>query len=141
MLEHEKMTPDALTDLLYRKSGLKGLSGLTHDMRELEASSAPEAQQAIEYFVASIRQELGGLAAVLGGLDALVFTGGIGEHSAHVRRKVCENMDWLGIEIDKAKNADNAMELGTGQTRVMVIPTDEERVIARAVNTALTGSS
>ena len=78
---------------------------------------------------------------LLGGLDALVFTGGIGEHSAHVRRKVCENMDWLGIGIDKAKNADNAMELGTGQTRVMVIPTDEERVIARAVNTALTGSS
>lgn len=141
MLEHEKMSPDALTDLLYRKSGLKGLSGITHDMRELEASDAPEAAQAIDYFILSIRRELGGLAAVLGGLDALVFTGGIGEHSAHVRRKVCENMDWLDIEIDKAKNAENAMELGTGATRVMVIPTDEERVIARSVNNALGGNS
>ncbi|GAB4359227.1 MAG: acetate kinase [Oricola sp.] len=139
MLDHEKMTSDEITDLLYRKSGLKGLSGMTNDMRELEASDRPEAADAIEYFVFRIRRELGALAAVLGGLDAFVFTGGIGENSAHVRRKVCEGMNWLGIEIDDEKNAGNALELGTGATRVLVVPTDEERVIARAVNAALNG--
>ena len=139
MLDHEKMAPAEITDLLYRKSGLKGLSGISHDMRELEASDKPEAAEAIDYFVFRIRRELGALAAVLGGLDALVFTGGIGEHSAHVREKVCEGMDWLGIGIDPARNAANALDLGTGTARVMVVPTDEERVIARAVNAALPG--
>ena len=139
MMDHEKMSPAEITELLYKKSGLKGLSGMSNDMRELEASDKPEAAEAIDYFVFRIRRELGALAAVLGGLDALVFTGGIGEHSAHVRRKVCEDMEWLGIEIDKARNADNALELGTGTTRVMVVPTDEERVIARAVSNALGG--
>jgi acetate kinase len=114
MMDHEKMTPAEITDLLYRKSGLKGLSGISHDMRELEASDKPEAAEAIDYFVFRIRRELGALAAVLGGLDALVFTGGIGEHSAHVREKVCEGMDWLGIGIDPARNAANALDLGTG---------------------------
>lgn len=137
MMGHEKMSPAEITDLLYRKSGLKGLSGMTNDMRELEASDSPEAAQAIEYFVFRIRRELGALAAVLGGLDALVFTGGIGEHSAHIRREVCTGMDWLGISIDETKNAENALDLATGATRVMVVKTDEERVIARAVNAAL----
>jgi len=137
MMDHEKMSPTEIADLLYKKSGLKGLSGMTNDMRELEASDRPEAAQAIEYFVFRIRRELGALAAVLGGLDALVFTGGIGEHSAHVRREVCKGMDWLGISIDEAKNAENALDLSTGATRVMVVKTDEERVIARAVNAAL----
>ena len=141
MMDHEKMSPQDIADLLYRKSGLKGLSGISHDMRELEASGAPEAAEAIDYFVFRIRRELGALAAVLGGLDALVFTGGIGEHSARVRGKVCEGMEWLGIAIDAAKNAGNAVELGTGKTRVMVVPTDEERVIARAVNAALNGQA
>lgn len=137
MLEHEKMSPAEIADLLYRRSGLKGLSGISNDMRELEASDRPEAAEAIDYFVFRIRRELGALAAALGGLDALVFTGGIGEHSAHVRGKVCEGMEWLGISIDARKNAGNARDLSTGATRVMAIPTDEERVIARAVNMAL----
>ncbi|MCK5749795.1 MAG: acetate/propionate family kinase, partial [Oricola sp.] len=137
MMDHEKMSPAEITDLLYRKSGLKGLSGMTNDMRELEASDSPEAAHAIEYFVFRIRRELGALAAVLGGLDAFVFTGGIGEHSAHVRREVCKGMEWLGISIDETKNAENALDLSTGATRVMVVKTDEERVIARAVNAAL----
>lgn len=137
MMDHEKMSPAEITDLLYKKSGLKGLSGMTNDMRELEASGSPEAAQAIEYFVFRIRRELGALAAVLGGLDAVVFTGGIGEHSTHVRREVCKDMEWLGIGIDETKNAENALDLATGATRVMVVKTDEERVIARAVNAAL----
>jgi len=139
LMEFEKMDAAALTRLLYKESGLKGLSGISNDMRRLEASDAPEAAQAIDYFVARIRHEIGALTADLGGLDALVFTGGIGEHSAHVRRMVCEGMDWLGIDIDKVANAENALDLGTGATRVMVVPTDEERVIARAVNAALDG--
>jgi acetate kinase len=139
MMDHEKMTSGELTELLYRKSGLKGLSGMTNDMRELEASDRPEAAEAIDYFVFRIRRELGAMAASQGGIDALVFCGGIGENSALVRRKVCEGMEWLGIAIDETANARNALELGTGKTRVMVIPTDEERVIARAVNAALNG--
>ncbi len=75
--------------------------------------------------------------AAMEGLDAVAFTGGIGEHSAHVRREVCKGMEWLGISIDETKNAENALELSTGATRVMVVKTDEERVIARAVNAAL----
>ncbi|QKV17544.1 acetate/propionate family kinase [Oricola thermophila] len=137
MMDQEKMTPPEISKLLYHESGLKGLSGVSHDMRELEASGRPEAAEAIEYFVFRIRRELGALSATLGGLDALVFTGGIGEHSALVRRKVCENMEWLGIEIDDERNADHALDLAVGRTRVMVVPTDEERVIARAVNNEL----
>ncbi|MEO0542676.1 MAG: acetate/propionate family kinase [Pseudomonadota bacterium] len=119
--------------LLYKESGLKGLSGISNDMRDLEASDDPAAKQAIDYFVFRIRREIGGMSAVLGGLDGLIFCGGIGENSSHVRRKVCNGMEWLGIYIDKVSNADNAREIGTNKVRVMVIPTDEEVVIARAV--------
>lgn len=141
MIEHEKMSAEEISDLLYRDSGLKGLSGISHDMRTLEQSDDPAAAEAIGYFVSRIRHELGALAAALGGLDALVFTGGIGENSPLVRRGVCEDMDWLGIAIDQTANATNARELGTAETRVMVVPTDEERVIARAVNAALNGDA
>ncbi|MFZ2100500.1 MAG: acetate/propionate family kinase [Oricola sp.] len=137
MMDHEKMSPAEISDLLYRESGLKGLSGISHDMRTLEQSDAPEAREAIDYFVFRIRRELGALSAALGGLDALVFAGGIGENSALVRGRVCEGMDWLGIAIDDEANAKNIRELGAGRVRVMVVPTDEERVIARAVNAAL----
>lgn len=123
--------------LLYKESGLKGLSGISNDMRDLEASDDPAAKQAIDYFVFRIRREIGGMAAVLGGLDGLIFCGGIGENSPYVRRKVCKEMDWFGIEIDKLANAENAREIGTGKVRVLVIPTDEETVIARAVKANL----
>ena len=133
LMEFEKMDAAALTRLLYKESGLKGLSGISNDMRTLEASDAPEAAQAIAYFTARIRHEIGALTADLGGLDALVFTGGIGEHSALVRGRVCEGMEWLGLSVDPRANAGDAAEIGTGRVRVLVIPTDEERVIARAV--------
>ncbi len=134
LIEQEGMNGPTISDLLYRQSGLLGLSGLSSDMRTLEAAETPEAAEAIDYFVFRARRELGALAAVLGGLDALVFTGGIGENSRRIRERVCEGMDWLGIELDRAANADNAWVASTelSRVRVLVIPTNEELVIARA---------
>ncbi len=133
LMQEKKMSAEAITDLLYRESGLKGLSGISHDMRELEASDRLEAQQAIEYFVFRIRRELGGLAAVLQGLDAMVFCGGIGEHAWHVRERVLEGMEWIGIELDRTANRASAQVISTerSRVRVFVIPTDEEAMIAR----------
>jgi acetate kinase len=133
LMQEKLMSAAAITDLLYRESGLKGLSGISNDMRVLEASDQPEAQQAIEYFVFRIRRELGGLAAVLKGLDAMVFCGGIGEHAWHVRERVLEGMEWIGIELDRAANRASAQVISSerSRVRVFVIPTDEEAMIAR----------
>jgi len=122
----------ALTDLLYKQSGLLGLSGVSNDMRELEASRSPRAKEAIGYFVHRIRYEIGGLAATLGGLDALVFCAGIGERSAPIRAAVVEGMGWLGLGCDEARNLVHATLIsrdGAG-VRVFVIPTNEELMIA-----------
>ena len=132
LMAQEGMSAEEISDLLYTESGLKGMSGIGNDMRELQASDDPRAQEALAYFTFRIRRELGAMAAVLGGLDGLVFCGGIGENSAPVRDMVCEGMDWLGIRVDPARNTANAGTISTGATRVMVIPTDEEAVIARA---------
>jgi len=137
LMQSEGMGAVEISNLLYRESGLKGLSGLSHDMRTLEAAGTPEAAQAIDYFVFRIRREIGAMTAILGGLDALVFCGGIGENSAMIRARLCEGMDWLGLTLDAAANEARAPEIGHGRVRVLVIPTDEERVIARAVNAAL----
>ncbi len=133
LIQEKKMTADEVADLLYRDCGLKGLSGISHDMRDLEASDRPEAQQAIEYFVFRIRRELGGLAAVLEGIDAIVFCGGIGEHAWRVREQVLEGMEWIGVELDRTANRANAEIISSqrSRTRVFVIPTDEEAMIAR----------
>jgi acetate kinase len=133
LMQTRKMDADAITDLLYRESGLKGLSGVSHDMRELEASDKVEAQQAIEYFVFRIRRELGGMAAVLKGIDAFVFCGGIGENAWQVRQRVLEGMEWIGIELDRFANRANAQVISSerSRVRVFVIPTDEEMMIAR----------
>ncbi|MGH1331955.1 MAG: acetate/propionate family kinase [Paracoccaceae bacterium] len=127
------MSVEAVSNMLYRESGLKGLSGISSDMRELEASDAREAREAIDYFTFRIRRELGAMSAILGGIDALIFCGGIGENSARVRADVAAGMGYLGLEIDAAANAENAAEIGAGQARIMAVKTDEERVIARAV--------
>lgn len=137
LMEQKGMDAKAISDLLYKDSGLKGLSGLSNDMRALEAAGTPEALQAIEYFVFRIRRELGAMAVVLGGLDALVFCGGIGENSATIRRLVCDGMDWLGISLDPAANVASAPVISTGAVTVRVVPTDEEVVIARAVSSRL----
>lgn len=133
MLQHKGMTPEAITDMLYKESGLKGLSGLSADMRELEAAGTLEARQAIEYFVFRIRREAGGLAAALKGLDAFVFCGGIGENAWAVRERVLEDMEWIGVELDREANRRNAQVISAGRSRVkvFVIPTDEEAMIAR----------
>lgn len=137
MLQHEGMDAEAIEQLLYRDSGLKGLSGISNDMRILLASDDPHAAQAIDYYVHRVRRELGAMAACLDGLDGVVFCGGVGENATVIRERICQDMEWLGISIDKAANDKNAPEFGTGAVRVMTIATDEERVIARAVVSAL----
>ncbi|NRG16142.1 acetate kinase [Rhizobiales bacterium] len=133
LMQARKMTAEEISDLLYQQSGLKGLSGISSDMRELEASSDPRAREAIDYFVFRIRREIGAMAAVLGGIDGLVFTGGIGENSAHIRALVCRDMDWLGIGMDDAANDENRMRISRegSAVKVLAVPTDEERMIAR----------
>jgi acetate kinase len=136
-LMEQGMSADEITYILYRESGLKGLSGLTHDMRTLLESDDPQAAEAIDYYVFRIRRELGAMAAVLGGLDGLVFCGGVGENAVHIRARVLQDMAFLGLDLDQKANDSGATEIGRGSARVLVIPTDEERVIARAVAQAL----
>ncbi|MEJ0020458.1 MAG: acetate/propionate family kinase [Acetobacteraceae bacterium] len=139
LMQAKHMTAEQIADLLYRESGLKGLSGISHDMRELEESDRPEAREAIEYFVFRIRRELGGLAAVLKGIDAVVFCGGIGEHAWQVRERVLEGMEWIGVELDRGANQAGAQVISTerSRVRVFVIPTDEEAMIAHHTNAVL----
>ncbi len=127
------MSPAALEELLYRESGLKGMSGISNDMRELERSEAPGAALAIDYFVYRIGLNAGMLAAALGGLDAFVFTAGIGEHSANIRARVAEKLSWLGVAFDPRANAEGKSLISQPESRVglYVIPTDEELMIAR----------
>ncbi|KPP83729.1 MAG: acetate kinase AckA [Rhodobacteraceae bacterium HLUCCA08] len=134
LMQHEGMEAAEVGDLLYRRSGLLGLSGISHDMRTLLDSDAPEAARAVAYFTHRIRHEIGALAAGLEGLDALVFTGGIGENAAPIRAMVCERLGWLGADFDAAANAAGAPVISAPGSAVelRVIPTDEEVVIARA---------
>lgn len=132
MMDQQEMTAEEITTLLYEQSGLLGLSGITSDMRSLQASAAPEAAQAIDYYVFRIARELGAMTAVLGGIDALVFTGGIGENSAYIRERATARLGYLGVKLDDAANLRNDRVISAGDVQVMVIPTDEESVIARA---------
>lgn len=135
MMQEKGWDADRITKLLYKESGLKGMSGVSADMRDLEASADPGAQRAIDYFVFRIKREICAMTSVLGGLDAVVFTGGIGEHSAMVRARATEGLDFLGLEVDAAANAVHAPVVSTAASRVEVhvIPTDEEGIIARHV--------
>jgi len=119
--------------ILYKKSGLIGISGISNDMRVLLESSEPSAKLAVDYFVYRTAKEIGALTAVLGGIDAIVFTAGIGENSPEVRRRICEASSWLGIEIDSQANSARAAKISTGSSKVSawVIPTNEELMIAR----------
>jgi acetate kinase len=119
--------------ILYKKSGLLGISGISNDMRELLGSTEPSARLAVDYFVYRAAKEIGALAAVLGGVDGLVFTAGIGENSAEIRKRICESSAWLGLEIDPAANDRKATQISTARSRVSawVIPTNEELIIAR----------
>jgi acetate kinase len=143
LIQEKGMDAEALSDLLYKQSGLKGLSGVSNDMRDLEASSDPKAKQAIDYFVFRCRREIGAMSAVLGGLDAIVFCGGIGENASSVREYILEAMEWLGVELDRDRNRAGAELVSSDRSRVrvMVLPTNEELMIARHTADALAGRS
>ena len=132
LMREKRMSLDAIENLLYKESGLLGISGISNDLRDLLQSQEPRAIEAIDYFVYRIGQELGAMAAALGGLDALVFTAGIGENAPEIRRRVCRDAAWLGIELDEEANQTGRQRISRAATRpsVWVIPTDEERMIA-----------
>jgi acetate kinase len=126
-------------EVLYKKSGLLGISGISNDMRDLLGRAEPEARLAVDYFVFQAAKEIGALAATLGGLDALVFTAGIGENSAEIRRRVSEASAWLGIELDDKANTGKGPRISTAKSKVSawVIPTNEELMIARHTQSLL----
>jgi acetate kinase len=125
--------------ILYKKSGLLGISGISNDMRDLIGSAEPAARLAVDYFVYRVAKEIGALAAVLGGLDALVFTAGIGENAPEIRRRISEASAWLGIDLDQSANAQKGPRISRAGSRVSawVIPTNEELMIARHTGVAL----
>jgi acetate kinase len=129
------LSPKAIETLLYKQSGLLGVSGLSGDMRALQSSDDPRAKDAIELFVFRLAREAGALVASLGGLDGLIFTAGIGEHAPGIRAEVCRLLSWLGVRLDPAANDQNKPVISTSDSRVAayVIPTDEDWMIARHV--------
>jgi acetate kinase len=133
LLREKRMSPDLVERLLYRESGLRGLSGLSGDVRDLLASRSPEAKFALDYFVYHTCRELGGLVAVLKGLDAIVFTAGIGENSVEIRERICLQCAWLGLRLDFEANRAGGPRISAPGSAVSawVIPTNEELVIAR----------
>jgi acetate kinase len=135
MFDELGMSVREVERLLYHESGLLGMSGVSSDMRDLLASDVPAAQLALEVFAYRARRELGSLAAALGGLDAVVFTAGIGENQPEVRRRICVDAAWLGVELDAIANAQHGPRISSPGSRVSawVVPTDEETMIARHV--------
>jgi acetate kinase len=133
------MDARAIEKLIYQQSGLLGVSGISSDMRTLEASNEPGAKAAIDLYVYRVGRELGSLAAALGGLDAIVFSGGIGENSRSLRARVCRDAAWLGVELDAEANERNAARISTAASRVSAwaIPTNEELMIARHTRNVL----
>lgn len=134
--QHLDMSTDAICDMLYHRSGLLGVSGESADMRTLEASNAPESNEAIALFCRMAAEHIGSLMMALGGLDALVFTAGIGEHSSRVRREICAYLKWAGLTLNDEANSKNAVALHAASSAIAAyaIPTDEEIIIARASN-------
>ncbi len=135
------MDAKAIEHLIYSESGLLGVSGLSSDMRTLLASERPEAKEAVDLFVYRIGRELGSLTAALGGLDAFIFTAGIGEHAAEIRARVCTDAAWIGITLDAAANAAGGPRISRADSKVSawVIPTDENLMIARHTRALLDG--
>ncbi|MFO7716255.1 acetate/propionate family kinase [Desulfosarcina sp.] len=133
LMDQRGMDARAIEKLLYTQSGLLGVSGISSDMRVLLASEAPQAKLAVDFFLYRIRRELGSLAAALGGLDAIIFTGGIGENAPVIRNRVCRDAAWLGVDIDEAANRVGRGRISSDASRVgvWVVPTNEELMIAR----------
>lgn len=139
LMQEREMDAKAIEDLLYRQSGLLGVSGVSSDMRTLRKSAAPEAAEAIALFVYRIVREAGSLAAAMGGVDAVVFTAGIGENDGATRAEVAKGCRWLGLELDQGLNGRAAACISTATSRVSawIVPTDEERMIARYTGQAV----
>jgi acetate kinase len=140
LILQKQIEPVAVQELLYRESGLMALSGITNDMKELESSETPEAAFAIDYFVRQAGLYTGMLAGALGGIDAFIFTAGIGENSPKIRARIAQKLGWLGVSLDPAANARGATVISKRGSRVAVyvIPTDEELMIARHTVALLT---
>jgi len=141
LMDEMKMDARAIEKLIYQQSGLLGVSGVSSDMRALLESRDPRARLAVDLFVYRIGREIGSLAAALGGLDALVFTAGIGERAAAIRERVCADAAWLGVQLDQAANTGGGPRISAAASRVSawVVPTDEELVIARHTQQLLRG--
>ena len=133
LLEEKNMSAQQLTDLLYKKSGLLGVSKISNDMSLLLKSPELTAKQAIDLYVHRIIREVGSLVALLKGLDGLVFTAGIGENANEIRKRICAELTWLGVEIDNRANDENSPVISTRNSsiKVCVIPTNEELMIAQ----------
>ncbi|WP_281981803.1 acetate/propionate family kinase [Azonexus hydrophilus] len=139
LMETKGLSVKEMSRILYKESGLLGVSGISQDMRTLLSSDKPEAREAVDLFCYRIVRELGSLVAAAGGIDALVFTGGIGEHAAEVRRRVCLQAEWLGIRVNPEANArhDLVISAGNSSVDVLVIPTNEEWMMAHHAQTLL----
>jgi acetate kinase len=133
------LTPKEVENILYKKSGLLGISGISNDMRDLLDRSEPEARLAVDYFIYRIAKEIGALASSLKGIDGIVFTAGIGENSAEIRRRICQASEWIGVEIDEERNSSKGPKISTEKSKVSawIIPTNEELMIARHTGTLL----
>jgi acetate kinase len=141
LIQEKGMAATDLVDLFYKRSGLLGLSDISNDMRILQESDDPRSAEAIDVFVYRIQRELGSLAAALGGLDALVFTAGVGENSPAIRARICEGAGWLGLQLDREANAKGRPKISRegSQVAAWVIPTNEELMIATHTRDILIG--
>jgi acetate kinase len=139
LFQQLSLSPRDVETILYKKSGLLGISGISNDMRDLLGRDDADARLAVDYFVYRAAREIGALAAVLGGIDGLVFTAGVGENSAEIRRRICEASRWLGVELDAEANERRDPRISTQQSKVSawVIPTNEELMIARHTGSLL----
>jgi len=133
LIRQKRLSADAVEHLLYHDCGLRGLSGISNDARDLLASKEPTAALALDYFVYHVSRQLGALAAALEGVEGIVFTAGIGEHSPELRARICRRAAWLGLRLDEAANRAGGPRITRPDSAVAawVIPTDEEMVIAR----------
>ena len=143
LIEQRGMSAREVREMLYQRSGLLGISGISSEMDELLNSDAPEAREAVDVFVYRCRREIGSLAAALGGLDALVFTGGIGENAPQIRARICAGLGWLGLALDETANAGGACRIAAADAGVaaFMIPTDEESVLAQGAARVLGGGA
>ena len=140
LLRNEHMTPDQVERLLDRESGLLGVSGISSDVRDLLISTSAEAAEAVDLFCYRVAREIGAMVAALEGLDAIVFTGGIGENSPEIRDKVCNRLKWLGAQLSDTANRAGNTVLNSDGSRVSIlrVPADEEAVIAGHTASAIT---